>query len=288
MSKFNIEYLQTLIKNQIEESLHLEYKASGSLSVQDNKKSEISKDVSAMANSDGGVLIYGIKEDKNLAMEIEPINRKDFSKEWLEQVIQAKIQPRINGIQIFPISIENEGVVYVIEIPKSNTAHQAADYRYYKRHNFMSVAMNDYEIRDILNRTKNPEIELEFKYIRENEELQITAYNRGSVYAKYLNVKVRLPKKIVNSSSYTPINRVTAEFQLSNRIKEMVNRSAAMATFWPSRYEPILPKTKLKLTKIKLQNFPFDYENILEWDIFCDNANLSSGSIRLNDLLKLK
>jgi predicted HTH transcriptional regulator len=285
MNSYNLSYLKSLIENQTEESIHLEYKSSGALANQDNKKSEISKDVSAMANSDGGVLIYGIREDKNLAMEIEPINRKDFSKEWLEQVIQAKIQPRINGIQIFPISIDNEGVVYVIEIPKSNTAHQAADQRYYKRFNFQSTAMYDYEIQDILNRAKNPQIELKFKYI-DTDKLQVTAFNQGSVFAQYLNVRIRLPKKIVKSSVHKQINHDTVEILANNAIREIVNPYATIATYWPTRYEPILPQTGFELTNILFHNYPFDYENILEWDIFCDNANPINGSIRMADLLK--
>lgn len=42
-----------------------------------------------------------------------------------------------------------------MNIPKSNTAHQAFDKKYYKRYNFESVAMEDYEIKDIINRQIN-------------------------------------------------------------------------------------------------------------------------------------
>jgi hypothetical protein len=65
----------------------------------------------------------------------------------------------------------------------------------------------------------------------------------------------------------------------------MVDPYASVAKYYPPRYEPILPQTRFQLTKIPLHNHPFDYENILEWDIFCDNSNPVSGSIRLTDLL---
>ena len=54
--------VQQLIDDETEESLILEYKSAGSLGKQERKKTEITKDVSAMANSDGGILIYGVKE----------------------------------------------------------------------------------------------------------------------------------------------------------------------------------------------------------------------------------
>ena len=158
MTEFNLEYLNSLIENKVEENLNLDYKAAASLDKQNNKTTEISKDVSALANSDGGILIYGIKENnvnKHLPERIDPINRKDFTKEWLEQIIQDKIRPRISEFKINPIEINNEQVVYIVEVEKSNTAHQAFDKKYYKRFNFQSTAMYDYEIRDILNRNKN-------------------------------------------------------------------------------------------------------------------------------------
>jgi hypothetical protein len=291
MQKYNLEYLQNLINNRIEENLHLDYKASGALAKQNDKTTEVSKDVSAMANSDGGIIVYGINEDENekhLPKGISPIKRKEFSREWLEQIINDKIQPRIEGIQIYPIPIDQENDVYIVEIPKSNTAHQAADKKYYKRFNFLSTAMYDYEIRDILNRAKNPQIKLDFEYIKMKNELQITAFNNGIVFANYLNVKVRLPKKIVKFPTvYQQINVDTIEISVNNTIREMINPFATVASYWPTRFEPILPKTKFKLIGIRLQNDPFDYDNILEWDVFCDNSIPISGSIRFPDLLKL-
>ncbi|MBN2501735.1 MAG: ATP-binding protein, partial [Anaerolineales bacterium] len=166
--------LQQYITDEIEENLNLDYKAAGALSKNDNKKTEITKDVSAMANSAGGIIIYGIKEyqekaKKYLPESIDPINRNDISKEWLEQIIN-NIQPKISGIIIHPVKLDlgDDTVAYVVEIPQSTTAHQAQDKKYYKRFNFSSEPMDDYEIRDIINRAVKPDIEVEIKpkYLR--------------------------------------------------------------------------------------------------------------------------
>src|SRR5215203_923164 len=79
--------LSKLIKDGIEESYNVEYKAAAALGAADRQKLDITKDVSAMANSAGGVLIYGIAEfadaaKKHLPERIDPINRSQFSKEW--------------------------------------------------------------------------------------------------------------------------------------------------------------------------------------------------------------
>lgn len=84
--------VQTYIDNRIEESLNLDYKGPDSLQHNDPKRREITKDVSAMANSDGGIIIYGVAEDPNpphYPDRISPVKRAVFSKETLDQVIRA-------------------------------------------------------------------------------------------------------------------------------------------------------------------------------------------------------
>ena len=152
--------IQNFIDSEIEESLTLEYKSGDALGRSDYQKQEITKDVSAMANSAGGILIFGISEfsptdKRHLPEKIVPVNRAEFSREWIEQVINS-IRPRIDSILIHSVALssgEND-VVYVVEIPQSNTAHQAGNHRYYKRFNFQSVPMEDYEIRDVMFRGK--------------------------------------------------------------------------------------------------------------------------------------
>lgn len=166
--KWDYSAIQSYIDNAVEENQTLDYKSSGSLAKTDSKRTEITKDVSAMANSAGGIIIYGIKEydepdRRHLPKAIDPVNRPEYPKEWLEHVINS-IQPRINDVTIYPVDIENspDQVVYVVEIPKSTTAHQALDRRYYRRFNFESVPMLDHEIRDVMNRAVLPDAEVTF------------------------------------------------------------------------------------------------------------------------------
>ncbi|MCB0191076.1 MAG: hypothetical protein KDJ65_03960, partial [Anaerolineae bacterium] len=80
----------------------------------------------------------------------------------LEQIISSNIQPRISGIIISPVPLNSSSthVAYVVSIPQSDTVHQVSSTnRYYKRFNFESVPMEDYEIRDVLNRAAHPKVE---------------------------------------------------------------------------------------------------------------------------------
>lgn len=141
--------------NKIPEDLHLEYK--GGKAINHSEVKEISKDVSAFANSDGGVLIYGVQEDKatHLPISIDGVDSKIYSHEWLENIIKSNISPIIPDFVIKTIKIKKGSnlVIYSISIPKSYRApHQAKDKKFYKRYNFKSEAMENYEINDIRNR----------------------------------------------------------------------------------------------------------------------------------------
>ena len=152
------EALLQLLRDKAEKSVALDYKRSEALTkAKGDLTREVTKDVSAFANSAGGIRIYGIAEGsdatKHLPESLSPIDRTEFSKERLEHLIN-NIQPRIAGIEIVPVSLTSDPshVAYVVAIPASTTAHQCTDKRYYRRFNFEAVAMEDYEIRDVMNR----------------------------------------------------------------------------------------------------------------------------------------
>src|SRR5947209_20369919 len=157
------EDILNLIINKIGESTTLEYKACGALAKTNEKKDEISKDVSAFANSAGGSIVYGVIENKD-THEPEDIDAgfdpRDISGEWLEQVINSKIERRISGVIINTVALPTTRpgkVLYVVYVPESNLApHMAADDRFYKRFNFQRVAMKEYEVRNLMRQEHYP------------------------------------------------------------------------------------------------------------------------------------
>jgi hypothetical protein len=162
ISNWTEENLQGYIQNNIQESLTLDYKQSDSLENNERNKNEISKDVSAFANSVGGIIIYGIEESGHLPTRLDGGIDPTGKREWLEQVIDSRIHPRINGIIIKQIDISTvtNRAAFAVEIPASTTAHQAHDRKYYRRFNFRSVPMYDYGIRMVMNRVKEPILDL--------------------------------------------------------------------------------------------------------------------------------
>jgi len=207
-SEWTQQELDRRIADKVEEGQSLEYKAAGALGKSDGKKREITKDVSAMANAAGGEIIYGIKEydekdRRHLPEKIDPIDRLEFSKEWLEQVIGG-IAPRIEGLRIYPVDLDTGAtdVAYVVEIPQSMTAHQANDFRYYQRQNFRVVPMHDYQIRDVMNRGIAPSATVEFTGVKvgvdesrtHHYKLQVVVRNEGVVVIEAFKLQFLFPR----------------------------------------------------------------------------------------------
>jgi predicted HTH transcriptional regulator len=139
-----IAEINKLTNDKVQESLHLEYKDSRAAAP--DHSNEISKAISAFANSDGGVIIYGVQEDKKhfpIMIDIG-IDHSIFSHERLEQIIHGNITPRVDDLRIYPIPLSIDRSIYVVQIPKSYRGpHQAADKKYYKRFNFLATAMEE-------------------------------------------------------------------------------------------------------------------------------------------------
>jgi hypothetical protein len=197
--EYSFDYLQTLISMRTSENQELEFKDGRAIGDTHKQKLEVTKDISAFANAGGGILIYGVTESPNpggAAEKLSPVDRRAFSPEWLEQ-LASQISPRISGLKIHPISIDQTEATccYVLEIPGGDTAHQALDFRYYRRYNFQAVPMVDYEIRDVMNRSKHPAINAMICGFEKRGRPQIIVEfeNIGRVMARYYSARVHFP-----------------------------------------------------------------------------------------------
>jgi hypothetical protein len=315
MESWGVAKLEQMIRDGVEESLSLEFKAAGALARSDHAKREITKDVSAMANADGGTIIYGISEfhdqgRRHLPERVDPIDQAAFSKEWLESIFE-NIRPRIEGLQVIPLrfGFPTPGSVYVVVVPQSHTAHQAVDRRYYKRHNFESVPMHDYEVRDVMSRGTLPLLQLSCVIRKTSQraytggpesprraDLHVTARNIGKVYAMYVNAFVYVPKAlsieylVARKSEDIDGTEYLRHYE-DNTVRDVVDYRSnipygSIPKYGPSRYDPILPGRSTRW-EIDIKPPPFSPEisrlSIL-WRVHADNAPERTGRVLIQDI----
>ena len=143
----DIERLKT---NKIPESQILDYKEQ----LLDDKK--LLKHVSAFSNTQGGFLIFGVKEtgQGGYPKEILGIDKNLINKERIEQIILGNIEPRLNiKIQLVEHKDPTKAIV-VIEIPNSylKPHMNGRDCKFYRRYNFEALPMTEMQVNDTYKR----------------------------------------------------------------------------------------------------------------------------------------
>lgn len=322
-------HLQDHIDNGIQEDLQLDYKGAGSLDISSNEKKaktkrELLKDVSAMANSAGGIIIYGIREyqdndRRHLPERFDPVNQSVVTREWIEQII-GRIRPRLQGVIIkpVPVGVEQNAVVYVVEVPQSQTAHQHPDDKcYYKRSNTVTEKMEDYEIRDVMNRSTQAQIDLVFElewqywttteerlehesfvfgrsgggtrsqqYVTETErvEVKVFAENSGAVYAQYVVGYLYVPRVLIaDPNDYDSVDSDLVKVRVDNS-QEVTQGMRTVQT----RDLPILPGTREEIDELELSRGGVIRQGAdvtIRWELSADNARKREGVVQVRDLL---
>jgi hypothetical protein len=212
------------------------------------------------------------------------------------------------------VTISGDQVVYVLEIPKGATAHQADDRKYYRRHNFTIEAMYDYEIRDVMERQKVPQIKIHFDVkkkpnilIAPNDRsvlhpqrpilyfLNVHIENVGKMYATYINIVLTLPERVLNAMCDEGEN-TTIQIPLDNKVRDLIeppddNRSMFFIgdmnkpkQYGPARHEPLLPGMQMPL-----RSFPIYIDSIrdgdaLSWTLHADNAEPQTGTLEFDQI----
>lgn len=322
---WSIERIRSLIAERAQEDLHLDYKAAAALSKEEKKRTEISKDVSAFANADGGVIIYGVSEDPvddSFPGAIDPVDGRVTSAEWLEQIVTSRIQPKIPGLEIHVVEIAPGQVVYVVDIPKGETAHQASDKRYHKRLGRTTIAMEDYEVRDVMGRKTTPKVRVEVSLVRRKREinagwqpsrftgdpfnpkqeapkkeyvtkewLRFRAINDGNLVIHYLNVYVEIDPPAEAPTGVVGESEPVDELYCDNTIRDVVDVHMvgyggveAVPKYGPSRYDPILPSLSLRLQDHNILPESYTPDTKIRWKAHADTASVVKGELLVSEL----
>jgi hypothetical protein len=297
---WNEDKLNELIRDKIEEHYTLEYKSAGALNRDDKPKTELTKDVSAMANSGGGIIIYGLAEFadeqlKHLPERIDPVDRTEFSKEWIENII-LKIHPRIPGIKIHSVQLSSglDHVAYVVDIPQGNTAHQASDCRYYRRYNFQSVPMPDNEVRDVMNRKSYPSISVSAKFVvypRPNDDgsagaLIFEIENTSDVLARYVALFVSSPLKVKGFPIFYDNSNVYMDDDgnFGQAYKLALSNHDSAPLFPRAKLKPMF---RFKIGQAIVRSTGKEPEKQLDhfrWSVFADSMPKQTGTFAVDDI----
>ncbi len=192
--------LKSFVQNKTKEDLHLEFKQkqdSRNGDLGDRDKFNFSKALSGFANSDGGVLFWGIETSKKdeSAKKLKPIHHVDDFIRGLKSSLLTTVQPFVDNVLIKKINKENSSSIGYVKclIPQSDkTPHRAMNTReYYKRSVEGFYRLEHFDLEDMFGRRQKPLLVAQVtdrQYPGDDPEMREVCFafrNEGRAIARY-------------------------------------------------------------------------------------------------------
>ena len=212
--------LNELIENQVTENQYIDYKE---CPYGNNK--ELLNDISSFANANGGLILIGLEEEldaegKNTGIPKALIgidDNVDQLKLKYESIIRDGTQPRIIGMQMAAVNLEDGKKIFIMKIPNSlNSPHMITiqgSQRFYIRNSAGKHPMNISEIRTGFLSGANIERKINNFIIERLANIKI---NQGSV--KLMDSPHYLVAHVIPYSSQSDYNKINPKTLLSNVI----------------------------------------------------------------------
>jgi len=175
----NLEFedIERLVSNKISENRTLEYKREINIDKGEERK-EFLYDITSFVNSEGGLIIFGISEQKDekgnntgLPEEICGIQIDNFDKLILkiEDLLKSSIEPNISNIVIKPLEKANKKILAIglqktMGLPRMVTYNSTN--KFYRRRNSGKYLVDVYELNQMF--MKNTEVIKELESYRRN------------------------------------------------------------------------------------------------------------------------
>jgi predicted HTH transcriptional regulator len=163
-SEITVEDIIYLINNKISELKTLEYKRQLPGKDKEEQKTKILQSITSFANTDGGIIIFGMKEnDEGEASEIigiETSTDDDFL--YFQNIVKDRIEPRMAPPELKELTI-NDKKIYLMKIHSSyNKPHFVKNnFVFYGRHSNGKYPLDIEEIKSFFLFSKTMEEQFE-------------------------------------------------------------------------------------------------------------------------------
>lgn len=121
--KISIELIERAVKEGVQETASLDWKAEYYDSHRPDWADEAAKDIAAMANSGGGWIVFGVAEEKetSAASKLKPIRWNSDEHQRILRTAYAHIGPPVLGLEFFPLP-KDDGHIVIMRVPDSRDA----------------------------------------------------------------------------------------------------------------------------------------------------------------------
>jgi len=216
--------LQKLISDREKESIHLEFKTKKDRShgkLEDSERFQFSRALSGFANSDGGILVWGIETDENEeAKELKPVTDIAEFHAAIKKSLLNSTQAVVDNVLVDVISEDNSAGSGYLKcfIPASEkTPHRAmlANREYYKRTTEGFYRLEHFDLEDMFGRRPHPSLTLYLELRSRpgddpHEELHFGLINSGRGIAKHAGLLCRFRQNIISVAGVHGLSNLTS------------------------------------------------------------------------------
>ena len=204
LAEINEKDIQRLVNHKEQESAELEFKRE--IASTDKGKKKLAKHVSAMANANGGIIIFGIEEKDSKAdklIGIDAMVGKQPVGEFVNNVLISSVSPSLE-VQPRAINLANGKVALVLRVSEFpyNPHMIEADHVYYVRRNCRVVRANAHDVSEMFQKRKSS-----------SDEVHESSYDEVREFLK----KRKLDDKDREDFALTPLAKGMREFPLIKR-----------------------------------------------------------------------
>lgn len=265
----DINELERWVSTHRQEDLHLDFKllTTGAELSRDDKKN-LAKAISGFANSDGGLIVWGVdcRKDANnvdAASGLKPVPDADAVLSRLQSLTGEATSPIVEGVQHRIIRTSDGAGIIATLIPASDLGPhmaRAGEQRYYKRSGDSFYQMEHFDIADMFGRRLRPRLSLQLKptVIMTERNRRFTAEviavieNTGRGIARFPLLRLQLSDYYVMDSYGLDGKRGTG---LPAQVQTYRNQE--MASFAGGMNDVIHPGIELQVAKILLSSFEY-------------------------------
>lgn len=266
--KIDLNEIDRFITDGQEENLNLEFKTVvhpnyNEHNREDDKKN-ISKTFSGFANSNGGIIVWGIKAKENaskqdIATDKKPITELTKFLNTLNRLEGQSVTPVITGIEHKKIETSNDCGFIISFIPASDFAPHMANYsgkHYYKRSGDSFYTCEHYDIKDMFQRKHSAYLDLNIKDKEIHQihgdkmrvEIILSLMNTGRNYAKAPLIKVEINQPYQFSDFGLDGNGNIGVFRT-----RATPRTPQLSTYMGGQDIVIYPELEYDIDKIRLE-----------------------------------
>jgi len=282
-TSISLETIQEFVSGGREEDLHLDFKTIGDPNLSRDDRKSLAVALSGFANSDGGIVVWGIEARPNpagvdCAVSVREIAQASLCLTRLNDLTGQCVTPLVDGVEHRAVLLSGTAGFCVSIVPPSDSGPHMAkggEDRYFKRSGSGFYRMEHFDLEDMFGRRQRPSIALNSSVVPRpgedpHEEVHFSIVNSGRGIAKHAGFFCQFEQGVTVAAVQGHLTNVSG----LNRGNPVVSYQDSVSVIHPNG---IALSAGHAIIQRSAKGQPLN----MEVSLYCENMQVRSGQIRI-------